>query len=126
MIQEKECIYCKEVKPHSEFAKHPTRYDGLDGRCRECVRRRTKEVKEIRKTAPPMTEACECCGNKVNEDINYKQDKLCLDHDPSTNTFRGWLCKKCNLAIGLLGDDYDSVMRAIKYLERGKTINEQI
>lgn len=28
--------------------------------------------------------------------------------------------KECNMAIGLLGDTYDSVMKAIHYLEKNK------
>ena len=119
-MDSKECIYCKEIKPYSEFAKHPTRFDGLDGRCKECIKKRVREVKEIRKCAPPMSECCQCCGKKVSDNKHYKQNRLCLDHNPTTNKFRGWLCKECNMAIGLLGDTYDSVMKAIHYLEKNK------
>lgn len=119
-MDSKECIYCKKIKPYSEFAKHPTRFDGLDGRCKECIKKRVREVKEIRKVAPPMSECCECCGKKVSDNKHYKQNRLCLDHNPTTNKFRGWLCKECNMAIGLLGDTYDSVMKAIYYLKRNR------
>ena len=124
ILNKKKCIYCEIEKPLSNFSKHPTRYDGLDGRCKSCIKERTKVVNEIRKTAPPMTEACECCGKKIGDDINYKQEKLCLDHEPKTNTFRGWLCKKCNTGIGLLGDNLKSIMKAVKYLEKRKESNE--
>ena len=39
-----------------------------------------------------------------------------FDHDHTTDTFRGWLCKQCNVGIGQLGDDLEGVMRAVKYL----------
>ena len=76
ILNKKKCIYCEIEKPLSNFSKHPTRYDGLDGRCKSCIKERTKVVNEIRKTAPPMTEACECCGKKIGDDINYKQENL--------------------------------------------------
>jgi hypothetical protein len=118
-IKTKICIYCKQEKPLSEFNLHPTRYDGHDGRCKCCIRKRVKLVNEIRKTAPPMPEACECCGKKPGEDKDYKNFKLCLDHDPETNTFRGWICGQCNTGIGLLGDNIPSIVKALEYL-RGK------
>lgn len=117
-VKSKECIYCKEEKPHSEFAKHPTRFDGMDGRCKSCYKKRVNEVKQIRRHAPPMTKSCQCCGkNTKHDNPNYKQSKLCLDHDPITKTFRGWICKECNMAIGLLGDNLDGVKNAINYLK---------
>jgi len=43
---------------------------------------------------------------------------LALDHDHTTGKFRGWLCDRCNLAIGLLGDTLRRVNRAVNYLKR--------
>ena len=113
----KSCIYCQKEKHLSEFAKHPTRHDGLDGRCKSCIRERVDLVKQIRKTAPPISKVCDCCGKEQGGHSNHKKNKLCLDHDPKTNKFRGWLCNQCNTGIGLLGDDYDSIMIAAQYLK---------
>jgi hypothetical protein len=110
------CIYCQQEKPFSEFAKHPTRYDGHDGRCKSCIKERSDLVKHIRRTAPPMSLVCDCCGKEQGGHSNHKKTKLCLDHDPKTNKFRGWLCNQCNTGIGLLGDNHDSLIRAANYL----------
>jgi hypothetical protein len=41
-----------------------------------------------------------------------------VDHCHLTNKVRGLLCKKCNTAIGLLGDDVAMLKQAIKYLNK--------
>jgi hypothetical protein len=43
--------------------------------------------------------------------------RLCIDHDHDTGQFRGLLCRSCNGALGLLGDDVSAVQRAVAYLE---------
>lgn len=40
-----------------------------------------------------------------------------IDHCHDTTVVRGLLCLKCNAAVGALGDDVDSVLRACEYLE---------
>jgi hypothetical protein len=58
-------------------------------------------------------EHCECCGRKMGEG---KQKHL--DHDHVTGAFRGWLCNRCNLGIGMLGDCLEGVLKAVAYLKR--------
>ncbi len=41
-----------------------------------------------------------------------------VDHCHKTGKVRGLLCNRCNMAIGLLGDDPDRAVRAAKYLRR--------
>lgn len=43
--------------------------------------------------------------------------KLAVDHDHETGKVRGLLCKRCNMAIGLLDDDPHVVTRAALYLK---------
>ncbi len=59
----------------------------------------------------PAPNACECCGN-------VPATQLCADHDHTTSLFRGWLCQRCNRAIGQLGDCEVSLMQAVEYLRR--------
>lgn len=104
----KKCIYCQEEKSLDEFPKHIHYKDNLDSRCRECVKNQTNIRKRLHQDAPPKPEFCECCGNKP--------DKWCLDHDHSDNSFRGWLCDRCNTGIGKLGDNLEGVVKAFDYL----------
>lgn len=62
----------------------------------------------------PMPDACELCEALRGEAA------LCFDHDHETGEFRGWLCTRCNTALGKLGDTLESLKRAVAYLERAK------
>lgn len=39
-----------------------------------------------------------------------------LDHCHKTNRFRGFLCYRCNMALGKFGDDPERLIRAAKYI----------
>ncbi len=44
-----------------------------------------------------------------------------VDHDHATGAVRGLLCRPCNTAIGLMGDDPQMVERALQYLTRSSS-----
>ncbi len=60
----------------------------------------------------PMPEACENCGRVQTERA------LALDHCHDSKKFRGWLCVKCNVGIGKLGDTLEAIERTAAYLRR--------
>jgi hypothetical protein len=41
-----------------------------------------------------------------------------VDHDHKTGKVRGILCHKCNIALGLIGDDPARARALANYLER--------
>ena len=47
---------------------------------------------------------------------NCRKQQLNIDHCHKTRKVRGLLCDKCNIAIGLLGDDVKLLRSAIRYL----------
>lgn len=61
----------------------------------------------------PMPDSCEICGRT--------ESSLRLDHCHESGRFRGWLCNKCNLAIGLFDDRTASLQEAAEYLRRAAT-----
>ena len=69
-----------------------------------------------RKTLPiptrPESEFCECCGRLPGK------NSINLDHCHLSNTFRGWLCHRCNTGIGMLGDNREGILKALAYLDR--------
>ena len=50
---------------------------------------------------------CQQCGATT---------ELCYDHDHNTGKFRGVLCRKCNSALGKLGDTLQSIEKMYVYL----------
>lgn len=58
---------------------------------------------------------CAICGKKFT-----KKNPACIDHDHSTNKVRSLLCKKCNVAIGLLKENLYIMYKAMRYIERYK------
>jgi len=53
---------------------------------------------------------CESCGDHA--------DPLNLDHNHSTGDARGWLCRQCNLALGLLKDDPVRILKLHNYINK--------
>jgi hypothetical protein len=60
----------------------------------------------------PEPAQCEICGDTPGG--NGK--RLHADHDHLTSVFRGWLCHRCNMALGLFKDSSDLLVRAARYL----------
>lgn len=56
-------------------------------------------------------------------DICPRIDIICYDHDHKTGKFRGWICTKCNKALGLAADNPDILRGMALYLEE---FNERI
>lgn len=59
----------------------------------------------------PAPANCEACGKAFTGTPR-------MDHDHKTNLFRGWLCHRCNSAIGLAGDTLEGVQKLVEYLNR--------
>jgi hypothetical protein len=53
-------------------------------------------------------ENCQICDMELT--------KKCIDHCHSTNKIRGVLCNNCNTALGLVGDNIDTLHKMIAYL----------
>jgi len=49
-----------------------------------------------------------------------------MDHCHETETFRGWICSRCNRGIGSFSDDISKLQEAILYLENTTTDGSKI
>jgi hypothetical protein len=90
----KVCSHCNERKSLDDFRlKNRGHYHGYDHRCRDCEDGYHKELRELKKSIPPKPDACECCGTVA---------ELQLDHDHVELKHRGWICKSCNVRVGIV------------------------
>lgn len=70
--------------------------------------RSVKRIKELELIAGrKKPECCELCGRKL---------KICFDHDHNTGKFRGWICVKCNVALGMVEDNIQTLELMMKYI----------
>jgi len=68
-----------------------------------------------KKATAAFYEAVEAQGSKCL--ICEETKDLVLDHDHETGIFRGAICHKCNVGLGMLNDDVDILQRALNYLK---------
>lgn len=61
-----------------------------------------------------LVESCEICGIS-KADLNKP---LCVDHCHSTKSFRGVICRECNLGLGAFKDSISNLKNAIDYLSK--------
>lgn len=91
--------------PERSGENHP-RWSG--GKIAKLERRSLKFIKEQEKLAGrPKPLRCELCG---------RGGRICYDHDHKTNTFRGWICLKCNCVLGFIDDNPNILEKMIEYL----------
>tara|TARA_B100000902_G_scaffold112493_1_gene113703 strand:+ start:244 stop:690 length:447 start_codon:yes stop_codon:yes gene_type:complete len=121
------CIKCNTYKETSEFPFRETVGTSRRSICRDCTAIHTRVVKELKQQYPKPLDpnySCPCC-DKIEEELKEYgrwQDKSVwvLDHDHSTNTFRGWICNNCNNALGRFEDNTETLDRVITYLNKHK------
>lgn len=118
----KQCKMCEQHLPLDSFGK-----DGgsnyLRYACKPCEKQQAKLLREIKKTAPPIpaNHRCPICNRDAQAALGAntrRKNPWCADHDHQTNTFRGWICHKCNLGLGNFDDQIVRLENAILYLKQ--------
>jgi hypothetical protein len=59
-----------------------------------------------------------CCGICQINESDAPRKVLSVDHCHDTGQIRGLLCDRCNLGVGMLGDNLNSLQKAVDYLRR--------
>lgn len=63
---------------------------------------------------------CAICGVELKVNGAGSQHAACVDHDHSTGRVRGLLCRKCNVALGMLDEDIEKMKNMIDYVTKHK------
>jgi hypothetical protein len=138
------CTKCHGIKLLTEFSKSRNSRLGVRGICKECIKEINRSYRECKKADP---EFIDCAREKRRnhhimakygiskeeyERMFEEQDGLCaicrrapgekgilhIDHCHKSKRLRGLLCGHCNRALGIFGDNIESLKNAIAYLER--------
>jgi hypothetical protein len=114
----KHCQRCGEVKSHSEWHRNATASDGLATRCKACRAEEARASYFQRQYGITEADRDEMIRSQMGIcSICLAAPAVHVDHCHETGRVRGVLCFNCNSAIGKLGDDPDTLRRAIAYLE---------
>jgi Recombination endonuclease VII len=82
--------------------------------------RRAKDLAAQEKAmGRPRPEFCEICGGPPND----RWGVLHFDHDHATGKPRGWICRNCNVMLGLARDSVDIFLDLASYLEKSHSSN---
>lgn len=125
----KKCTGCKQEKPPEEYWTNKLGRGGKQPKCKLCLleqqrnRRRqhgdVPRLKYLYKTTPEYIKGllekqdykCAVCSKELKED-----NHTVIDHCHNTKRIRGMLCRKCNIGLGMFGDDPEIVHKALEYL----------
>jgi hypothetical protein len=132
---EKWCASCKSWLSESCFTRLHASLDGLNGRCRQCdaeYYRSKPEVNAARRLKYKYGIECfatmlaaQGSGCAICERKEATGNGWAIDHDHSCcpgdrscgKCVRGILCTQCNMALGLLYENTNSMARMIEYMK---------
>jgi hypothetical protein len=114
------CVECAKIALAAWTARNPEKTRARLARYYAAHPERVKaaSVRSWRKRAGipaaerPKPAHCELCA------VAADGVRMHLDHDHASGKFRGWLCSRCNMAIGVLGDTVAGLEKALAYLRR--------
>ena len=120
----KTCSKCGVEKPLDQYYVRKLSHDGRCAACKECqnIKDRQREYSYIHKYGITLDdyngmfeEQDGKCGICEKHQIELST-RLCVDHCHTTDEIRGLLCRDCNKALGMLGDNKESIQKVMDYL----------
>lgn len=108
-IAEERCVCGSPVVGYSYRDSRPSRWCAKHNLWASQVRHRYKcDDETIAALLVLKEDGCAICPS---------HHLLSIDHCHETMEIRGWLCRKCNSALGFFNDDPERLRLALKYLE---------
>lgn len=103
----KTCSTCSLNLPRESFYTHPTSPDGLNSRCKDCVRAGVQRLRDERRANAPEAEkrhTCKRCWKKyTSQEFGKKASQqnvcvYCLKNEQDELTYDARICKECQLS----------------------------
>ena len=131
----KTCTKCGNTKDINEFYKRGGKIspETKHNHCKDCTRKRIKQthdplkyrnqhlkrnygitLNDYNQMLTEQKHQCVVCGTT---EPGGKHGKFMVDHCHSTGKVRGLLCKSCNIALGEVGDNTQTLQSMIEYLQ---------
>jgi hypothetical protein len=139
------CSSCKTMHPLDAFSKNSTEVDGLQYRCNNSNKKlhKNKMEQDPDYNALRAERRAKYRFNLTYEEYEEKRVKqdvcaICstqltsgkmgahLDHCHKTGKVREFLCPCCYVGLGHFKDNTESLMSAIKYLDKHKEFNQSV
>jgi len=140
----KRCYACKVEKTFDNFCSNKASKDGINGICKYCQsnrnlsetakqnkkeynKQRSRKLysgftqEEFENKLKEQNYRCAICKTDTPSSINWH-----ADHCHDTKQKRGVLCQKCNMGLGLFKDNVEALERAIMYLNKYNSINNEV
>lgn len=149
LIPGKTCIACEKVFPLGNF--YMSVRDGrtyYTGRCRPCYNlkqnrlekqnpaNRWKNTLAYKYGITPLqyetrvreqNNLCAACGKpEVRKTATGAVKRLSIDHNHATQTLRELLCDRCNVTIGRVKENAETLRRMAAYIEKHNGVMEDI
>lgn len=115
------CVECQRVATGDYFRRNrerlrshkiayhrQRRISGIEAQANRRLRHR-KQAEAAGRQRPSVCDIC-----------RETSGKICFDHNHATGEFRGWLCDRCNRALGLVRDNAPLLRRLARYLEKSR------
>ena len=117
------CTKCKQLKDITAFPFREASHKARRKECREC-NNESALLRKLKSENPFPNVAeykCPCClrtEKEIRSNGGWPGRTIwVLDHNHTTNKFRGWICDNCNVAIGRFADSVSSLKKAMNYLQ---------
>jgi hypothetical protein len=129
----KYCKSCDTTKPIDEFYLRNKTSMVRHSTCKECDRKRVAgnydpikyqeqhlkrsygiTLNEYNEMLEEQGHRCKTCGTTK---AGGKHGKFMVDHSHNTGKVRGLLCKSCNIALGEIKDNRQTLLNMVEYLE---------
>lgn len=105
-------------KGRSEYQKAHRSANPLVYRDREFRKRFGITLADYQAKFDEQKGVCGICRKPEVRARNGKPRWLCVDHNHETKAVRGLLCTNCNVAVGMMYENRDTMRAAITYLDR--------